>query len=211
MLAKCESSVRCGLSKKKKIFLTRSFGLLMLLVSFFTLLLLAVTVVMKMCNLMALIDIVPDFPLWSTFQHSEFGHKWKSATTKSKMKACALRALPVEASAFTINLFYWKLCHISLVLSCSFSFPTENIFLRFIFHLFLCSTSDFLFPSPPEFLVCAGESGRGNIMRSFFASISHRMRYIIGTRTNSSRKMKEGKKSLKVNISTDAHEFLLFK
>lgn len=99
------------------------------------------------------------------FQATEFHHKRKNTTRSDE--ACALKALPREI-AFVINLFKWKLHHICSVLSCSSSFPTENIS-RFIFHFsafFLPSL--FVFPSSHRKILSAHGSRfffaeRGNI------------------------------------------------
>lgn len=91
---------------------------------------------------------ISDLPVWNS-----------SINGKAPRESTKLLCLRSESSSstidFVINLFHWKSFQIFLVLSCSFSFPAENIFFRFIFHLFYSR------------FVYANQSGRGNIMRSF--------------------------------------------
>lgn len=156
---------------------------------------------------MALIDTLPDRSISIHFPVRNSSTYGKSSTRSRE--ACALKALPAW-KAFRLSL---SICIIenSFISPCIivFIFISDRTFflsLHFSSFLPLFFVSEFLPSSSSQLFLCANQaSGRGNIMRSLFG-ISHRM---CGVKLGKGTKIFWMLKSK--YVSTDAHEFSLFK
>lgn len=92
---------------------------------------------------MALIDTVPQASSFVHFPAAEFSHKRKFAISKARsVKACAMKAFPRETffSSFAINLFYWKLFHISVYHHVHFHFRPKTFSFASFFIFFFCAS-----------------------------------------------------------------------
>lgn len=181
---------------------------------------------------MALVDTIPAFPI-DPFSSPEFIHIGKSSTGKPKswnLRKASSSSVENLWIGFRYQFVSLKILPYLRVLSCSFSFPTENISARFIFHLF--ALVGISFPSTFAHFLCASHRRRrwrrrGNIMRSLFLhsfDISSDVvdnwkqqyyRTVLWLKIKpQGGKLEEREENVhrsKVNVSTVAHEFSFFK